>query len=288
MSTLRNHVEMIDLNPLVIKRERTKPPGFATPEEYHSTWYAITDRISYFPGLKGQVTYHGVFHDLADGLQTHVYAPLGLDIRSRWLVGGNLPHEPAAPRELGLNIPRQGLYLREDVDMRCSVLMAGFVRKTLVKAHSSLVDRLVEKAKIRHVDQSNASLVQRVSTLGPHAGGGFPSPDASSCSPSSAAGVAGLALPAMPAAAGYSVSECSDGYRPLSTGSRPVSAGNPPVHDPHAAYAFGQPPARGYPPQLLGGAAPPPPPEKDPRFVPGYVELPGARDEKKAPVELPG
>jgi hypothetical protein len=165
MSTLRNHVEMIDLNPLVIKREQTKAPGFATPEEFHSVWYAITDRISYFPGLKGQVTYHGVFHDLADGLQTHVYAPLGLDIRSRWLLAGNLPHEPAAPRELGLGIPRQGLYLREDVDMKCSVLMAGFVKKTLVKAHGSLVDRLVEKAKIRTVDVSNASLVQRVGTF---------------------------------------------------------------------------------------------------------------------------
>ena len=277
MSTLRNHVEMIDLNPLVIKREQTKPPGFATPEEYHSVWYAITDRISYFPGLKGQVTYHGVFHDLADGLQTHVYAPLGLDIRSRWLLAGNLPDEPAAPREIGLGIPRQGLYLREDVDMRCSVLMAGFVRKTLVKAHSSLVDRLVEKAKIRTVDHSNASLVQRQATLGPYAAAGFPSPAGSAGSPAS-----GLALPVVPGAAGYSVSECSDGYRPLSTGSRPVSAGNPPVHDPHAAYVFG------HPHQLQPGAVAPPPPEKDPRFVPGYVELPGARDEKRGPVELPG
>jgi hypothetical protein len=276
MSTLRNHVEMIDLNPLVIKREPTKPPGFATPEEYHSVWYAITDRISYFPGLKGQVTYHGVFHDLADGLQTHVYAPLGLDIRSRWLLAGNLPHEPAAPREIGLGIPRQGLYLREDVDMKCSVLMAGFVRKTLVKAHSSLVDRLVEKAKIRTVDQSNASLVQRQSTFS--ANSGFPSPEGSAYSPA-------LAPPPIPA--GYSVSECgSDGaYRPISGGSRPVSAGNPPVHDPHAAYMLGQPQL--HPQQLLAGNAPPLP-EKDARFVPGYVELPGAHPNKKGPVELPG
>jgi hypothetical protein len=281
MSTLRNHVEMIDLNPLVIKREHTKPPGFATPEEYHSTWYAITDRVSYFPGLSGQVTYHGVFHDLTDGLQTHVYAPLGLDIRSRWLLAGNLPNEPAAPRELGLGIPRSGLYLREDVHMRCSVLMAGFVRKTLVKAHSALVGRLVEKARIRTVDQSNASLVQRQSTLGAGASAGWPSPAGSTSPPASA----GLTIPAVPGA-GYSVSECSDGYRPMSGGSRPVSAGNPHTQEPHAAYAFGQQAAL-LPHQLQPGVAPPLP-EKDARFAPGYVELSGERDEKKAPVELPG
>jgi hypothetical protein len=170
------------------------------------------------------------------------------------------------------------------------VLMAGFVRKTLVKAHSSLVDRLVEKAKIRTVDHSNASLVQRQATLVQRQAtlgyaAGFPSPEGSAGSPASTA--AGLALPAMPAAAGYSVSECSDGYRPLSTGSRPVSAGNPPGHDPHAAYAFGHPGAHPYPHQPQPGATGPPPPEKDPRFAPGYVELPGARDEKR-PVELPG
>lgn len=158
MDTLRNHVEMIDLNPLVIERTTCKPPGFATPEEYHAIWYEITDRISYFPGAKGKVTYHGCFNDLTDGLQTHVYAPLGLDIRSRWVLAGNLPHEPAAPVELGLGIPRQGLYLREDVQMRCNIMMTSFVKKTLKKAHSTLVDRLVEKAKIRQVDISNTHL----------------------------------------------------------------------------------------------------------------------------------
>lgn len=151
---------MIDLNPLVIERGRTKAPSFASAEEYHALWYAITDRISYLPGglAQGKVTYHGCFNDLPDGLQTHVYAPMGLEIRSRWLLGGNLPGEPAVPVELGLGIPRQGLYLREDVDMKCNLLMVSFVKKNLKNSHSTLVDRMLEKAKLTEVGKSNASL----------------------------------------------------------------------------------------------------------------------------------
>jgi hypothetical protein len=161
MDTLRNHYEMIDLNPLVIERFKVKAPNFAGREEYHATWYQITDKIQYVPGLaKGSVKYYGCFNDLADGLQTHVYAPAGLDIRGRWTLGGSLPGEPAQPVELGLGIPKQGLYLREDVDMRCNIIMTSFVKKTLKKAHAMLVDRLLVKAQIVEVNSSNDKIEQ--------------------------------------------------------------------------------------------------------------------------------
>lgn len=153
METLRNHFEMIDLNPLVIERKRQdKAPPFAGPEEYHAQWYQITDNIK---GLPGKTTYHGCFHDLADGLQTHVYAPAGLDIRGRWQLGGTLPGEPSQVVELGLNIPKQGLYLREDVDMKCNFILTSFVKKTLKKSHAMLVARLLEKANLREVATSD-------------------------------------------------------------------------------------------------------------------------------------
>lgn len=50
METLRNHVEMIDLNPLVEERHPIKPPANASPEEFHCQWYSLTDRVSYLPG----------------------------------------------------------------------------------------------------------------------------------------------------------------------------------------------------------------------------------------------
>ncbi|PGH14376.1 hypothetical protein AJ80_05966 [Polytolypa hystricis UAMH7299] len=146
---LHNHTEMIELNPLVIKHSLCKPPPNATSDEYHCVWYELTDKIQYLPGgmLSGNVSYKACFYDLPRGLQTHVYAPAGLDIKEKWSVCGNMPGEPRETVELGLkDAPRDGLYLREDVDMTCNILMMGFVKKTLKKAHGVLIDRLVAKA----------------------------------------------------------------------------------------------------------------------------------------------
>ncbi|KAK2879412.1 hypothetical protein FQN49_000901 [Arthroderma sp. PD_2] len=149
--TLHEHSEMIKLNPLVIDFKRCSPPSNAPPDEFHCVWYELTDKVQYLPGglLSGNVSYKACFHDLPSGLQTHVYAPTGLDIQEKWSVGGNMPGEPRETVELGLSgAPREGLYLREDVNMRCNVLATGFVKKTLRKAHGVLVDRLLLKADI--------------------------------------------------------------------------------------------------------------------------------------------
>jgi hypothetical protein len=160
LEALYDHLEMIDLNPLVEQRHSIKPPADATPEEYHCRWYQMTDKVSYLPlGLySGRVTYNACFHNLADGLQTHVYAPFGLSIKGRWTVGGSLPGEPIKAVELGLGMPMSGLWLREDVDMKCSILTTKFVRKTLTKAHARLVDRLIVKAQLADMGAYNAQI----------------------------------------------------------------------------------------------------------------------------------
>ncbi|KAK4251534.1 hypothetical protein C7999DRAFT_10723 [Corynascus novoguineensis] len=145
---LHDHEEMIDLNPLVKERHPIPPPGHASADEQLCQWYSLTDKISYFPGVAGDVTYSCAFNDLSNGVQTHCYAPAGLTIREKWSVGGSLPGEPPQPIELGLQLPPVGLYLREDVDMRCNVVMTGFVKKTLKKSHAALVERLKIKAEI--------------------------------------------------------------------------------------------------------------------------------------------
>jgi hypothetical protein len=167
METLHNHLEMIDLNPLVEERHPIKPPSEASPEEFYCLWYSLTDRVSYLPGglASGRVSYNACFHDLDRGLQTHCYAPMGLNIKGKWTLGGSLPGEPVAPVELGIGAPLSGLYLREDVDMKCNIMMTPFVKKTLKGAHSRLVDRLVVKAQfedhaIRNEQLSQSSLLQ--------------------------------------------------------------------------------------------------------------------------------
>ncbi|KAH7319906.1 hypothetical protein B0I35DRAFT_408649 [Stachybotrys elegans] len=157
---LHDHLEMIDLNPLIKERHIIDPPDYAEPEERRCTWYSLTDKISYLPGgvMTGDVTYTCAFHDLPLGIQTHCFAPMGLDIREKWSIGGTLPGEPSAPVELGLGAPATGLYIREDIEMRCNIFMTAFVKKTLQKAHSVLVDRLAYKASLAASDASTPNL----------------------------------------------------------------------------------------------------------------------------------
>jgi hypothetical protein len=147
---LHNHLEMIDLNPLVKERHPIKPPPNAPDDELKCIWYSLTDRITYLPGglASGDISYTCAFHDLPDGIQTHCRAPLNVDIRDKWTLCGTLPGEPAEPVELGIGAPATGLYIREDVDLRCNILMTGFVKKNLKKSHATLVDHLVEKARL--------------------------------------------------------------------------------------------------------------------------------------------
>ncbi|KAL9000872.1 MAG: hypothetical protein Q9169_000627 [Polycauliona sp. 2 TL-2023] len=180
IETLHNHFEMIDLNPLVIERHPIKAPRKASPEEFHSIWYHVVDKINYFPGYSGRTEFDVCFHDLKNGLQTHVYAPLGLDIKDKWTLGGTLPHEPKEPVEIGIGVPKDGLWLRE--------VATGFVKKTLKKAHGTLVQRLVEKAHIRERElhnnrledhQSNSILSYYSDPRSPELGHPLPSPDPS-------------------------------------------------------------------------------------------------------------
>ncbi|CZT09062.1 hypothetical protein WAI453_001471 [Rhynchosporium graminicola] len=158
LETIHDHLEMIDLNPAHTERHRIKAPAEATPEEYHCAWYQITDMISYLPGYKGKVTFKACFHDLANGLQNHVYAPMGLDIKEKWTLGGNMPGEPVMPAEIGIGAPISGLYLREDVEMKCNFLMTRFVRRTLKDALAALVARLLVKAQLQEAAELNKRL----------------------------------------------------------------------------------------------------------------------------------
>ncbi|KAI4693632.1 uncharacterized protein J4E84_002206 [Alternaria hordeiaustralica] len=156
----RDHLAMIDLNPLVVERFKCRPPSYAPTDEYWSMWYTIKDKVSYLPGglATGSVSYHACFNDTAEGLNTHVYAPLGLDIQGKWTVGGRLPGEPKPPAEPGLKTPRHGLYIREDVKMTCSSLLLSFVKRTFKDSHGKLVDKLVERAHILESNFANERL----------------------------------------------------------------------------------------------------------------------------------
>jgi hypothetical protein len=114
---LHSHSEVITLNPLVLSHKPIPAPRDAASDEFYSTWYEITERIQYVPGLgkmgSGRISFNGCFHDMPWGLQTHIYAPMGVDLRNKYRIAGNQPGvESPEPPEIGLaelGIPSDGL-----------------------------------------------------------------------------------------------------------------------------------------------------------------------------------
>lgn len=162
MDMLHSYTDIIDLNPLVEERHSIPPPPNATTEEYHCDWYSLTDRVQYLPGgmITGKVSYTACFYHLANGLQAHYYAPLGINIKNKWTLCGSLPGETIAPVEIGVGAPRSGLYLREDVKLSCNFMAVPYLKKAAKKAHALLVSRLVARAQFLNVRPPSVSLNQ--------------------------------------------------------------------------------------------------------------------------------
>jgi hypothetical protein len=148
LDMLHSHTEMIQLNPLVTGVRSIDAPRDAAADEFFAQWYEISEIITWGFGMKKKIAFKGVFHDIPNGLQTHVYAPMGVDMRNKWSVRGNQPGEPREPRELGVETPVEGLYLREDVEIVCNLALTSFVKKEQKAAAGVMVDRLTRKAEL--------------------------------------------------------------------------------------------------------------------------------------------
>ncbi|KAF4549032.1 Hypothetical protein D9617_24g017460 [Elsinoe fawcettii] len=147
---LHNHAEIIRLNPLVIDFKQISKPDEAPDDESHYIWYELTDKITYLPGFTRNVTYRGAFLDTPEGVNTHVYAPAGLEIRERWSVCDGseaaTKSDTITPDRNGSDASEHGhsgLVLCEDVDMTCNILLAAFIKKQLSASHAVLTKRLM-------------------------------------------------------------------------------------------------------------------------------------------------
>lgn len=145
---LHAHEEVIKLNPLVTGVKGIETPRDSPNDEYFSQWYEISEIITWGFGMKKKILFKGVFHDQPWGMQSHVYAPMGVDLRNKYRIGGNQPGEPREPRELGVDTPLDGLYLREDVEIVCNIALASFVKKETKDATGKMIARLAKKAEL--------------------------------------------------------------------------------------------------------------------------------------------
>lgn len=205
---LHSHSEVINVNPLVLEHKPIPAPRNASSDEYYSSWYEITQRIQYVPGAgklgSGKIKFNGCFHDMPWGLQSHIYAPMNVDMRNKYRIQGNQPGEPPEQIEIGLEelgAPKDGLYLREDIEFKCNITMMSFVKAEMRKASKDMLARLIKKAElvdagvlkamfqdgklttINPADRSNTHTQQyfRQSTM--HTDGGMMSPSPGPASP---------------------------------------------------------------------------------------------------------
>ncbi|KAL2153571.1 hypothetical protein VTH82DRAFT_4726 [Thermothelomyces myriococcoides] len=163
---LHSHSEVITLNPLVIEHKPIPAPQDAETDEYYSTWYEITERIQFVPGIgkmgASTIKFKGCFHDMPWGLQTHVYVPMNVELRNTYRIAGNQPGvEPPEIPEIGLKAlgaPSEGLYLREDIEIRCNVTVMSFVKSQLKKAGGEMVRRMIKKAELLDTGQLQAMI----------------------------------------------------------------------------------------------------------------------------------
>ncbi|KAL4973090.1 hypothetical protein BDW66DRAFT_143005 [Aspergillus desertorum] len=165
---LHSHSEIITLSPLVLSHHPVKAPQDAPAEEYYLTWYEITERVQYVPGIgkmgSGKISFKGCFRDEAWGLVTHVYAPLGIDLRNRYRIvdgaddpvlrlGSGVDWSPSG--EAG-----KGLYLCVDTELECNITLMPLVKGQQKAASKALIDRLVKKAELLDAGVLQASMTE--------------------------------------------------------------------------------------------------------------------------------
>ncbi|KAF3361345.1 hypothetical protein VdG1_00954 [Verticillium dahliae VDG1] len=164
INILHSHSEVITLNPLVVEYRPISAPRDAAADEYYSDWYEIVERRQIIPargkpgsgmitfnGYFRDITFNGCFHNMPWGLQTHIKAPMNVDLRSKYCIAGNQSGiEPPERRELGLEslgAPTDGIYLREDIEITCNIALLSYVKTRLKAASKEVVQRIIKKAE---------------------------------------------------------------------------------------------------------------------------------------------
>lgn len=165
IALLHHHPTLIELNPLA-NEHHVLPPQSDTPStetentsstslnpvpegEDRSNWslYSITDLISVFFGLyKYPVVYTAAFKDTAEGVRTFVRAPWNVEIQGDWEVSSVSTESTDGE---GTGAGEWKLQLIETATVKCNVLFASFIRKSMMGSHAEIHQKLAEKLSER-------------------------------------------------------------------------------------------------------------------------------------------
>lgn len=98
---------------------------------------------------------------------------MSIDLRNRYRISGNQSgFEPPEQPEIGLaalGAPSDGLYLRDDVEIKCNVAMISFVKSQLRAASREMVARILKKAELIDAGVLHAMIENgRLKTINPN------------------------------------------------------------------------------------------------------------------------
>ncbi|KAL3479223.1 hypothetical protein BJX99DRAFT_86562 [Aspergillus californicus] len=148
LSILHSHSEIITLNPLVLTHTPIKAPRDAPADEYYSTWYEITERVQYIPGVgkigSGKISFKACFHDETWGIRAHTYAPMSIDLRAVY----RLVEPVGLDSHIQGQGQGQGLLLEQEVTIECNRTLISFVKGQMKASTKVLVDRFIKKAEL--------------------------------------------------------------------------------------------------------------------------------------------
>jgi hypothetical protein len=99
----------------------------STPEHQ---WYRLTEQIEYLPfGLwKGEVISFCQLRNVSDGLEVAIWAPMGLEITGKWVVGEG-----------------EGALLKEEVVCKGNAIILKFVQGSMPKSHKEMVGKIFKR-----------------------------------------------------------------------------------------------------------------------------------------------
>ncbi|KAK6063276.1 hypothetical protein SCUP515_12562 [Seiridium cupressi] len=141
---LQSHDDLMDLGSLTSERHPIEPPAEAPPEEHHHTWqwYSITEKFRLPKDVgSGEFSSKVGFLDLPNGMISHVYSQLGVEVRDHWTISSS-PSKSAQ---------ESSLWLKVDSEIKCKFILRSFVKRKIKQSRLGFVQRVIEKIRSPHL-----------------------------------------------------------------------------------------------------------------------------------------
>ncbi|KAI1863600.1 hypothetical protein JX265_008817 [Neoarthrinium moseri] len=155
LQLLQNHDDLMDLGSLTKERHPINPPPEAPPEEHHGAWqwYSITEQFRLPKDVgSGEFSSKVGFLDLPNGMISHVYSQLGIEVRDHWTIQSSQSKSSGGPT----------LWVKVESDIKCKFILRSFVKRKVKQSRLGFVNQVLQKTRnsvLAKIDGSSHSRV---------------------------------------------------------------------------------------------------------------------------------